>query len=239
MRRDLWPGWRVESKTIIITPCRDGAQRAAPLHDRAESDRRSWAGHAGLLFQAGADFDVFGEGGEDGAAFGADAGGDDHAVGFDAAEFARGEVGDDDDFAVDQFFGLVELCDAGADLADLGADVYGELEQFVGADDALGGFDLADTHFDFGEIFDADALHAFGCGCCSRGASRCGCGCCRCGWRRRFLCFVLHGFHPLYGFRFVDAGEQRLRRAELRAGPELAPAETFEIYGAERRLLAE
>ena len=40
---------------------------------------------AGPLLQAGADFDVFGETGEDGAAFGADAGGDDHAVGFDAA----------------------------------------------------------------------------------------------------------------------------------------------------------
>src|SRR5580698_3166365 len=117
------------------------------------------------LFQAGADFDVFGEAGEDGAAFGADAGGDDHAVGFDAAEFARGEVGDDDDFAVDQFFWLVELRDAGADLADFGADVDGELEQFVGADDALGGFDLADAHLDFDEIVDTDTLHAFGRGC--------------------------------------------------------------------------
>ena len=38
-----------------------------------------------VLLQAGADFYVFGEAGEDGAAFGADAGGDDHAIGFDAA----------------------------------------------------------------------------------------------------------------------------------------------------------
>ncbi len=28
-----------------------------------------------------------------------------------------------------------------------------------------------------------------------------------------FLCFLLHGFHPLYGFGFVDAREQRLRLA--------------------------
>src|SRR6266436_9959884 len=57
------------------------------------------------LLQAGADFDVFvGEAGEDGAAFGADGGGDDHAVRFHTAEFARREIHDDRDFAADQLF---------------------------------------------------------------------------------------------------------------------------------------
>src|SRR6266446_3898173 len=76
------------------------------------------------LLQSGADFDVFvGETGENGAAFGAN-----------------------------QFFRFVELRDAGADLANLGADVHGELQQFVRADDAFGGLDLPDAHFDFGKI---------------------------------------------------------------------------------------
>src|SRR6266478_2245550 len=60
------------------------------------------------LLQSGADFDVFvGETGEDGAAFGADRGGDDHAGGFDAAELARREINDHGDFAADQFLGFV------------------------------------------------------------------------------------------------------------------------------------
>src|SRR5947209_6402306 len=87
------------------------------------------AQHAALaLLEPGAYFYVFGEGGQDWAAFGADAGGYDHAVGFDAAKFARREVDDDHDFAADKGFGLVVLGDAGADLADFGADVYGELK---------------------------------------------------------------------------------------------------------------
>src|SRR5713101_849812 len=109
------------------------------------------------LLQAGADFDVFvGEAGEDGAAFGADRGGYDHAVGLDAAKLAGREVHDDGDFAADQFFRLVELGDAGANLANLGADIDGELQQFVRADDAFGGLDLPDAHLDLGEVLDAD-----------------------------------------------------------------------------------
>src|SRR6266852_3280507 len=95
------------------------------------------------LLQSGTDFDVFvGETGEDGTAFGADGGGNDHAVGFDAAEFARREIHDHGDFAADQFFGFVELRNARTDLANLRADVHGELQQFVRADDALGSLDL-------------------------------------------------------------------------------------------------
>ena len=108
------------------------------------------------LFQSRADFYVFEETGQDRAAFRADGGGDDHAVGFDAAEFAGREIGDYGDFATDKGFGFVKLRDACADLADFGADVYGELQEFVGAYDAFGGFDLTYAHFDFGEIFDAD-----------------------------------------------------------------------------------
>ena len=79
------------------------------------------------LFQARADFHVFQETGENGAAFGADRSRDDHSVRFDAAKFARSEIGDHGYFAADQFFRLVVLRDAGADLADFRADVHGEL----------------------------------------------------------------------------------------------------------------
>src|SRR5579863_10271121 len=75
------------------------------------------------LLKTGADFYVFGEAGQDRATFRADGGGDDHAVGFDAAKFARSEIGDDGDFPADERFRLVILGDAGADLADFGADV--------------------------------------------------------------------------------------------------------------------
>src|SRR5882724_904489 len=109
------------------------------------------------LLQSGADFDVFvGEAGEDGAAFGADGSGDDHAVGFDAAKFARREVDDDGDFAADQFLRLVELGDTGANLANFGADIHGQLQQFVCADDAFGGLDLPNAHLDFGKVLDPD-----------------------------------------------------------------------------------
>src|SRR6266851_7217030 len=111
------------------------------------------------LLQAGADFDVFvGEASKDRAAFGTYGRGDDHAVGFDATELARREIHDDGDFAADQFFRLVVLRDSGANLANLCADIDCELQQFVSADDAFGGFDLADAHLDFGEILDADFL---------------------------------------------------------------------------------
>ena len=54
------------------------------------------------LAESRADFDVFvGETGQDGAAFGADGGGYDHAVGFDAAEFAGGQIDDYGDLAAD------------------------------------------------------------------------------------------------------------------------------------------
>src|SRR6266853_271357 len=113
--------------------------------------------HRKYLLQAGADFDVFvGEAGEHGAAFGADGSGDDHAVGFNAAKFARREIDDDGDFAADQFLRLVELGDTGANLANFGADIAGQLQQFVRADDAFGGLDLADAHLDFVEVLNAD-----------------------------------------------------------------------------------
>ena len=51
-----------------------------------------------------------------------------------AAEFARFEIGDDGDFAADEFFGLIGEGDAGDDGARLGfADVDGEVQEFVGA----------------------------------------------------------------------------------------------------------
>src|SRR5260370_8854610 len=128
---------------------------------RVKSVQRGLAVQQNLL-QTGADFDVFvGEAGEDGSALGAFRGGHDHAIGFHATEFAGREVDHDGDFAADQFFRLVVLRDAGANLANLGADVNGELQQLVRANDAFGGLDLPNAHLDFGEVLDADF---FGCG---------------------------------------------------------------------------
>src|SRR6476661_8651844 len=135
-RTDRRPGWKTWSSLIAYT----------------------WlpgAPHAALaLLEAGADLDVFGEAGQDWAAFRADTGSYDHAVGFDAAELARGEVHNHDDSATDERFRLVILGDPGADLADFGANVDGELEKLIGADDAFGGFHLAYPHFDFRKILD-------------------------------------------------------------------------------------
>ena len=109
---------------------------------------------AGLL-EAGAVGDVFGEGGEDGfAAF--FAGGEEHAVGFEAAHLAGSEVGDDGDAAADELFGGVVLGDAGEDLAGLVAEVDFEAEELVGFGDALGDDDLGDAEVDFEEVVDGD-----------------------------------------------------------------------------------
>ena len=105
-----------------------------------------------------AHFHVFGEARQNRAPFGADGGGDDHAVRFDSAKFARREIGDDGNFSADERIRFIELRDAGADLADFGADVYREFQQLVSADDSFSGFDLAHAHFDFREVFNADFL---------------------------------------------------------------------------------
>ena len=70
------------------------------------------------------------------------------------------QIHDHDDFAADELLGLVGGGDAGDDLADLVADIHHQLQQLVGAGDALGGFHQADAHLDLGEIVDADARRA-------------------------------------------------------------------------------
>src|SRR6266699_6766478 len=148
------------------------------------------------LLQARTDFDVFVEAGEYRAAFGADGSGDDHAVGFDAAKFARRQIRDHGDLAADQFFRLVVLRDAGANLANFRADVHSQLQQLVCPDDAFGGLDLSHAHFDFGEILNADFLRRGLWGGRGPAGTRA-----RSGWRdHRFLRFIFHRFHPLYGF---------------------------------------
>ena len=108
------------------------------------------------LFEAGAVGDVFCEGGEDRlAAF--FAGREEHAMGLEAAHFAGGEVGDDDDLAAYEFFRGVELGDAGEDLAAaFGAEVDFEAEELVGFGDALGEEDFGYAEFDFDEVVDGD-----------------------------------------------------------------------------------
>ena len=85
------------------------------------------------LLQPRADFDVFVEASEDGAALGADGGGDDHAIGFDATKFARGKIDNHGDFAADERFRLVVLRDARANLPNFRADIHRELEKPIRA----------------------------------------------------------------------------------------------------------
>ena len=108
------------------------------------------------LLQAGAECDVFAEGGEDGLAVFAVRGGEQHAVGLEAAHLAGGEVGDDDDVAADQFFGGVPLGDAGEDLALFVAEIDFEAEELVGLGDALGDEDAGDAEIDLDEVVDGD-----------------------------------------------------------------------------------
>src|SRR6516162_10844064 len=110
------------------------------------------------LFQPGSHFDVFVEAGQDRAAFRADRRGDDHAVRLDAAQFAGSQIRNHGNLAADELLRLVVLRYASADLANFGANVHGELQEFVRADDALGRLDMAHAHFDFREIVDPDLL---------------------------------------------------------------------------------
>src|ERR1051325_9396349 len=164
------------------------------------------------LLQARADFDVFvGETGEDWTAFGADGGGYDHAVGFHAAKFAWREIDDYGNLAADEFFRLVVLRDARANLANLRADIHREFEQLVCADNALRRFDLADAQLDFRKILDAAFLRR-----AWRRRSRSRRSCARRRFRRRcgrcgIQFFVCHRFDPFYRLIFFHAREQRLR----------------------------
>ncbi len=128
----------------------------------AEGDR--------CVLEARANFHIFQEARQNRAAFRSDSCGDDHAVGFDTAQFARSEIRNHRHFAADQFFRLVKLGDAGADLAHFRADIDGEFQQFVGARDAFGGLNLPDAHFDLGEVLNADFFR----GCGRRGGSSSG-----------------------------------------------------------------
>jgi len=69
-------------------------------------------------------------------------GGEEHAVGFETAHLARGEVGDDDDHAADESSGAYPLGDAGEYLAAFRAEVDFESEELVGFEDALGDQDF-------------------------------------------------------------------------------------------------
>lgn len=112
--------------------------------------------HSAELFQPRANRHVFEETCEDGLALGPNGGGDDHAVGFNAAQFSRREVHNDYYFASDKLFGFVRGGDAGDDLAYFCADIYGELQNFVRALNAFSGFHFADAQFNFQEILDGN-----------------------------------------------------------------------------------
>ena len=108
------------------------------------------------LFEAGAEGYVFAEGGEDGFAVFSGGGGEEHAVGLEAAHLAGGEVGDDYDLFSEEFFGGVPLGYAGEDLALFVAEVDLEAEEFVGLGDALGDDDLGYAEVDLDEVVDCD-----------------------------------------------------------------------------------
>src|SRR2546429_6197731 len=81
-----------------------------------------------------------------------------HAVGLDAAQFARREIHNHGNLAANEFFRFVILRDARANLPNLRADIYGKFQQLIRADDAFRRFDLPDAHLDFRKILDADFL---------------------------------------------------------------------------------
>src|ERR1700730_16447488 len=118
----------------------------------------------GALLQACADFDVFGEGGEDGLAFRSYAGGYDHSVGLDTAELAWCQVHDHHHLASYQRLRFVKLRDSRANLADFAADVDGQLQQLVRTHNALRSLDLPDSHLDLREIFNRDFFGSSLCG---------------------------------------------------------------------------
>jgi len=121
-----------------------------------------------VLFEAGAGGNVFAEGGQDGlAAFFAR--GEKHAVGFQTAHFARGEVGNDHDLAADQVLGCVPLGDAGEDLTLFVAEVDFEAEELVGFRDALSYENLGYAELDFDEVVDGDLRTGIG----GAGGDRC------------------------------------------------------------------
>ena len=71
-------------------------------YEKAEFPAPQGARSIVTLLQSRAHFHVFGEARQNRAAFRADGGGDDHTVRFDAAEFARREIGDDGNFSADE-----------------------------------------------------------------------------------------------------------------------------------------
>src|SRR5713101_6258909 len=188
------------------------------------------------LLQARADFDFFGEGGEDRLAFRAYTGGYDHAVGFDSTELARREVHHHHHLAADQRLRFVILRDASANLAHFAADIDSQLQQLVRADDALGRLDLAHAHLHFREIFNRDLFWRS-----LRGRSRSAC------WRstgtRRWRCnyrllwFAFHRFHPLDSFLFFDSRKQCFRFRDLSSGPQRSPLQFVDSLLSDRPAL--
>src|SRR6266481_5147166 len=171
--------------------------------------------------QTRADFHILEKSSEDGAALGADGSGDDHAVRFHTAELSRGEIDDHSDLAANEGLRLVILGDSRANLANLRADIHRQLEQFIGASDALGGLDLANAHLDLGEILDGNLLRR---GLC-RGPRPAG-GSARSGWRRNgLLSFVFHRFHPLYRFLVINPWKNSLDCSDSSPRLELSPVQ--------------
>src|SRR5476649_2177185 len=83
--------------------------------------------------------------------------GHNHSVRFDAFHLARVQIGDDDNFAVQELLGSIGFGDAGHDGAGLGfADVDFHVHQFGGAFDALGGEDQTYAQIHFEEVVDGD-----------------------------------------------------------------------------------
>ena len=83
-------------------------------------------------------------------------GGEEHAVAHDAAHLGGFEVGDDDDAAAFQLFGLVKILDARHDHALLVAEVEIEPVERARLGDGLHVDDLRDAQLDLGEVVDGD-----------------------------------------------------------------------------------
>ncbi len=112
------------------------------------------------------------------------------------------------------------LRDARANLAHFAADIDGQLQELVRANNALRRLDLSDAHLHLREIFNRDfvrsGLRRSARRACHRAAA------CR---RRRYwlLRFAFHRFHPLYRFRFFDSRENGFWLADPSARQESSP----------------
>src|SRR6266700_5545957 len=80
----------------------------------------------------------------------------DHSIRFQAPQLSWRKIGNDHDFASDQSFGGIRLCNASNNLANFGSEINFEPQQFVRALYFFCNLHLRDPQLDLGEIVNCD-----------------------------------------------------------------------------------